>query len=195
MLGPLIAAVAPTLIGSALGFAGDRLAASDARSSAENANAFTEKQMKSRHQWEVEDLRKAGLNPVLSAGGTPSMGSSAMAPVINPTNGIMQGASSGLAVKEMENKLKNDEKLREKTVAETEKTWADVGLSGDMRDTQLRQQELLRYQAANAKVDAARNYMNYKHEAKVDVLRSKVFDKAISKGSDFIQRLKGLFND
>ena len=26
--------------------------------------------MKNRHQWEVEDLRAAGLNPILSAGGS-----------------------------------------------------------------------------------------------------------------------------
>lgn len=30
--------------------------------------------MKNRHQWEVEDLRKAGLNPILSAGGQGTSG-------------------------------------------------------------------------------------------------------------------------
>ena len=35
--------------------------------------------MKNRHQWEVEDLRKAGLNPILSAGDSGSPGN---APII-----------------------------------------------------------------------------------------------------------------
>lgn len=35
----------------------------------------TKRMMKKRHQWEVEDLKAAGLNPMLSAGAAPSMGS------------------------------------------------------------------------------------------------------------------------
>ncbi len=35
----------------------------------------TKRMMQNRHQWEVADLRKAGLNPILSAGAAPSMGS------------------------------------------------------------------------------------------------------------------------
>lgn len=35
----------------------------------------TKRMMQKRHQWEVKDLRAAGLNPILSAGSAPSMGS------------------------------------------------------------------------------------------------------------------------
>ena len=51
-----------------------------ATNSAATANAFTKEQLQNRHQWEVNDLRAAGLNPILSAmKGAPSIGGSAQA--------------------------------------------------------------------------------------------------------------------
>ena len=72
---------------------------------ASSANEFTTEMMKKRHQWEVEDLTAAGLNPVLSANATPSMGSSAVADV--PANPMKDAASTALQVKMMNAQLEN----------------------------------------------------------------------------------------
>lgn len=45
------------------------------KSESDLAWSRTKRMMQNRHQWEVKDLRAAGLNPILSAGGAPSMGS------------------------------------------------------------------------------------------------------------------------
>lgn len=51
---------------------------------AKKSRDFTREEMQNRHQWEVGDLRKAGLNPILSAGAAPSIGSSAQASMQAP---------------------------------------------------------------------------------------------------------------
>lgn len=72
------------LIGSAvIGAASSALG----QSSANKANAkeasksrdYTTEQMKNKHQWESEDLKKAGLNRILTTNSTGGMGSSAQA--------------------------------------------------------------------------------------------------------------------
>ncbi len=51
----------------------------------------TKRMMKNRHQWEVDDLRAAGLNPILSATkGPPSMGSPALMQI--PAGGSVTAA-------------------------------------------------------------------------------------------------------
>lgn len=92
-------------IAAALGFGssilGGLFSKSSAKDSAEAANQFTREQLQNRHQWEVADLKKAGLNPILSAGGTPSIGGSAQAQTpdfaSNANSAIQAGASRKIA--------------------------------------------------------------------------------------------------
>lgn len=52
------------------------------KKAAERQFNYQKQMMQNAHQWEVEDLRKAGLNPILSAGGSGASGSVG-APVVS----------------------------------------------------------------------------------------------------------------
>lgn len=77
---------------------------------ASKSRDFTKEQLQNSHQWEVADLRKAGLNPILSANSGAGVGASAQATMQAPnvdgldTEGL---ASSALAYKQMKAELEN----------------------------------------------------------------------------------------
>ena len=63
-----------SIIGAAAGLAGGAMSASSARSMQMRQERYTERQMQNAHQWEVQDLENAGLNPVLSANSAHAVG-------------------------------------------------------------------------------------------------------------------------
>ncbi len=61
-------------LGIVSSLAGAAINRSSAKRVQERQEAYTERQMQNAHQWEVEDLKKAGLNPVLSANSAHAIG-------------------------------------------------------------------------------------------------------------------------
>lgn len=97
--------------------------------------------MQSRHQWEVDDLRKAGLNPILSAtGGSGSLGN---APIVNlDSSGFERGWQAGLA-KDMTEANVNTAKASadlEREKVGTEKQLQQVYLNQGVKDFNAAQQ-------------------------------------------------------
>ena len=85
MLGPAIAGGLGSVASSAVSTAGSLYMQ-------KRQQDYSERAFKNRHQWEVADLRKAGLNPILSAHGNPgSAGGAAgtMPKIENPVSSAM----------------------------------------------------------------------------------------------------------
>jgi hypothetical protein len=111
IVGGIVGGPAGAAAGSALGGA---LATDDAQNfaSAEAAasRGFTERQLKHRHQWEVQDLRDAGLNPILSAmKGAPSIGGSAQA--VSNANAAQDAASLTSSAAQLQQQRLNTRKV------------------------------------------------------------------------------------
>lgn len=76
---------------TALGFVGNRQNYKYQMKLQQQAQQHQINMMQNAHQWEVQDLRAAGLNPILSAGGSPGSYSSAQGHVSGqPITGLSQ---------------------------------------------------------------------------------------------------------
>lgn len=95
-------------IGAIASLGGGLLSSNSARKMQIKQEAYTERQMKNAHQWEVEDLQKAGLNPVLSANSAHAVGgASGQATQYDIAGGMQAGANAENA----ESGVKLNEKL------------------------------------------------------------------------------------
>lgn len=80
--------------------------------------------MQNRHQWEVNDLRKAGLNPILSAGGSGAPGNAPSIVAPDLAGAFKSGAET--STQHSEKKLKDA--LEKQTYVQNSALQADAGL-------------------------------------------------------------------
>ena len=74
---------------------------------ANNQMKFQQSMDNSKHQREVQDLKAAGLNPILSAGGSPGVPSGASATLQAPQIQMPDLMAYGISLKKLEQKIKN----------------------------------------------------------------------------------------
>lgn len=98
--------------------------------------------MQNQHQWEVEDLKKAGLNPILSATGS-SVSGGFSSPYVSGSLGQSASAmESSSSVKEQA------ETARELSKSEIEKQRAEIELLAENKKSAVLNQSVLENQAA-----------------------------------------------
>lgn len=87
----IVGSLAGTALSSGLSFLGGSKSNKDAQAAAQAQMQFQRESQQNAHQWEVADLRKAGLNPILSANSGAPMASGAS---YAPTNALSGAADS-----------------------------------------------------------------------------------------------------
>lgn len=121
--------VAAAGITGAAAIGGSILSNRSSEKAAKRSIAFQREMAKNAHQYEVEDLRKAGLNPILSAGGPGASASGGAMPNIRPVV-PSELVATAVAAKKAAQEIKNLESAEnlirqqtQETAARTDKTY------------------------------------------------------------------------
>jgi len=121
--------------------------------------AFQENAAKNRHQWEVDDLRAAGLNPILS--GTGGSGSATNATsAATQQDAITPAVQSAMAARQQDEQLQlmkaqtEKTKQEEKTTHEAEQTQRNQQANLAW-DTALKERQIQQTEAATRNTDMA----------------------------------------
>lgn len=110
----------PVITAGLLGFGGSIMSGLFGQSSADASMAFQREAMQNRYQWTVQDLKKAGLNPMMAIGGLASGGvSGATAHMDNPAAAAVQSAAAAKQMDIVERQQRNQDASTAAQVAAT----------------------------------------------------------------------------
>lgn len=132
----IVGSLAGTALSSGLSFLGGSSSNKAAQKAAEAQMAFQRESQMNAHQWEVADLRKAGLNPILSAnGGAPMASGASYAPtnaLAGAADAIGKGSANAVSIANI--KADTAQKLANAGLAETnaKATAQNMNLKGNL---------------------------------------------------------------
>lgn len=112
MVHPLLLAAAPALVGGLFSAFGQAAANQEAKEASKRQMDFQKETLRSQYQWGMEDMRKAGLNPILAykQGGAGSASGADYTPGNVGAAGVTGAStaqSSALATRAQETQLEN----------------------------------------------------------------------------------------
>ena len=153
------ASLLPSLISGGASLVGSIMQNNSAKSIANNNNAQAIELANTAHQREVADLKAAGLNPILSAGGSGSSTPSLQAaPVQNVLGGAAASALQAATLKANLDNIREDTALKREQQAQvrenTQTTVADYWVKAAQRDQILAQTSSAQSRAAIDALDA-----------------------------------------